>query len=290
MRNNWDDVYQGQEIILDALKGIEVLIFGGGTAIHRAVLSNERRESEDIDFFIDHYCGIGESSLHAGTIKNALMNSEKISILNYLITEEEKSHRFFCVCNGSDEVIKVELLDFTAGRFGDTHFISADLFPKVENAYNLILYKMKELCDRQDTIKDLYDLYFLFREHTEPIQIKDLLMDLQLKFKGITGYDYGVIEIVKALDAKNRAWDIIEKNVFNTRSEDIAKAIYDFRDELREAFLDESVEFALSHRHYIQNKTAVYGFEITPLEYLDVVEPNPFIAALAAEFIQHKTK
>lgn len=286
MRNNWCEVYKGQEIILDALKGLELLIFGGGTAIHRAVLSKERRESEDIDFFIDHYCGIRESSMYAGAIRNALINSKKVSILNYLITEEEKSHRFFCICDGSDEIIKVELLDFTGGRFGDVNFISSELFPRVENIYNLILYKMKALCDRKDTVKDLYDLFFLFREYEKPIPIKELLMDLQLKFKGTTGYDYGVSEIIKALDAKNRAWDIIEKNVFNMRSEDIAKAVYNFRDELREAFLDESTEITLSYRDYIQNKTAMYGFEITALEYLDVVEPNPFIAALATEFIQ----
>lgn len=46
MRNDCEAVYQGQELILNVCKEIDPLIFAGGTAIHRCVLSKERRESE----------------------------------------------------------------------------------------------------------------------------------------------------------------------------------------------------------------------------------------------------
>jgi predicted nucleotidyltransferase component of viral defense system len=285
MRNDWSAVYHTQDRILDALKGIEPLIFGGGTAIHRVVLSSERRESEDLDFFIDHHGGVSESTALAALIRNTLNNDSRIDILNYHYRCEEQSHRFTCLCEGSDEVVKLELLDFTAGRFHDLSFIVSPLYPKTENSYNLILYKMKALCDRHDTVKDLFDLYFLFRERQEPIKIKDLLIDLELKFRATTGYEYGVKEIIKALEAKYRSWDIIEKNLFGCTSAEIADAVYGFRDELIEALIDPDV-LTLEHSHndYIKKQLLKYGGEITPKEYIDIVEPNSFIEKLTKEY------
>jgi hypothetical protein len=181
----------------------------------------------------------------------------------------------------------VELLDFTGGRFGDDSFVTSPLYPKTENAYNLILYKMKALCDRQDTVKDLYDLYFLFREYSKPIKIKDLLIDLELKFKATTGYDYGVKEILKALEAKYRNWDIIEKNVFGCTSIEISDAVYGFRDELVEAFINpNSLTLSLSHHDYINNQLTKLDSGITAKEYIDVIEPNRFIEHIVKEFIE----
>jgi predicted nucleotidyltransferase component of viral defense system len=287
MRNDWSAVYQAQNTILDTLKKIEPLIFGGGTALHRVVLSRERRESEDLDFFIDHHGGVSESSALAALIRNVFNEDARIEVLNYHYRPEEQSHRFTCICEGSDEVIKVELLDFTGGRFGDDSFVTSPLYPKTENAYNLILYKMKALCDRQDTVKDLYDLYFLFREYSKPIKIKDLLIDLELKFKATTGYDYGVKEILKALEAKYRNWDIIEKNVFGCNSIEISDAVYGFRDELVEAFINpNSLTLSLSHHDYINNQLTKLDSGITAKEYIDVIEPNRFIEHIVKEFIE----
>ena len=61
----------------------------------------------------------------------------------------------------NDEIIKIELLNFTCCRLKDFSFINSDIF-RTENLYNLLLYKLKALCDRPDTIKDLFDLYFSY--------------------------------------------------------------------------------------------------------------------------------
>lgn len=286
MRNDWGAVYRGQELILDVCRDIEPLIFGGGTAIHRCVLSKERRESEDIDFFVDHICGSSESSRYAMEMRKVLTAHPQINVINYDFRPEEKSHRFACIVEGSDEVIKVELLDFTGGRFSDESFVASSLYPRVENSYNLILYKLKALSDRTDTIKDLYDLYFLFREHKTPIDTRTLFFDLDMKFKAATGYSYGVAEILKALEAKHRNWDIIPKNVCNSDTDLISAAIFDFRDELVNALTDPYIEqIDLSHEQYITNKIEALDFHPTIEEYLDVIEPNSFISTLAKESV-----
>lgn len=286
MRNDWAAVYRGQELILDVCKGIEPLVFGGGTAIHRCVLSKERRESEDIDFFIDHLCGVSESNRYAVEMRKAFTTHKQINVINYDFRPEEKSHRFACIVEGSDEVIKVELLDFTGGRFTDESFVKSALFPRVENSYNLILYKLKALSDRTDTIKDLYDLYFLFREHKTSIDTRTLFFDLDMKFQAATGYDYGAGEILKALEAKHRQWDIIPKNVFGSSTDLISAAIYDFRDELVNVITDPYIEqIDLSHEQYIKKQIDALDFDTTIEEYLDVIEANSFVSALVKESI-----
>lgn len=286
MRNDWAAVYRGQELLLNVCRGIEPLIFGGGTAIHRCVLSKERRESEDIDFFVDHLCGSGESSRYAIEMRKAFTAHEQINVINYDFRPEEKSHRFACIVQGSDEVIKVELLDFTGGRFSDEVFVKSPLFPRVENSYNLILYKLKALSDRTDTIKDLYDLYFLFRENKTPIDTRTLFFDLEMKFKAATGYDYGAGEILKALEAKHRQWDIIPKNTGDSYTDLISAAIYDFRDELVNVITDPFIEqIDLSYERYVKNKIEALDFETTVEEYLDIIEANSFVSALVKESI-----
>jgi hypothetical protein len=182
----------------------------------------------------------------------------------------------------------VELLDFTGGRFCDESFVDSPLFPRVENRYNLILYKLKALSDRTDTIKDLYDLYFLFREDKTPIDTRTLFFDLDMKFKAATGYSYGVAEIVKALEAKHRKWDIIPKNVFDANIDLISRAIYDFRDELVDALTDPYIEqIDLSHERYVNNRIEALDFETTIEEYLDVIEANNFVLELVKEYYRN---
>lgn len=279
MRNDWNAVYVGQDAILEACKDIKPLIFGGGTAIHRCVLSEQKRESEDVDFFIDHPCRNDELNLYAIEIRKALEKTGKLKIINYNFKTEEKSHRFLCQHNDSDEIIKIDLLNFTGGRFKDTSFIHSKLFSHIENKYNLILYKLKALSDRQDTVKDLYDLYFLFRELDFPVNIKEMFIDLEMKFEATTGYKYSPDRIVEALKAKHRQWDIISKNTFGLHDDIVANAIYDFRDDFVEALINPSTtELNLSYDQYIANRINSVDFNITEDEYIDIVEPNMFIA------------
>ena len=77
--------------------------------------------------------------------------------------KDEKSWRMFFDFNDNDEIIKIELLNFTYARLEDLSFKNEDIF-KTENLYNLLLYKLKALCDRPDTIKDLFDIYFILRD------------------------------------------------------------------------------------------------------------------------------
>lgn len=278
-RNNWQDVYKNQNALLHALSSIEPLIFAGGTEIHRVALMQARRESEDLDFFMEKFVSISESTKIADLIRKSILLMENCSIINY-IANEDGTHRFFCQFDDNDEIIKIELLNFTGGRFFNLDYIKNPLFSRCENIYNLILYKIKALCDRHDTIKDLYDLFFLFREYKQEIPLRMLLADLSFKFKPTTSYNYGEKEIVEALMSKNRMWDIHEINIFDSHRDVIKEAIYAFRDELYLDIVDkESDSINLSWESYLQKKISMYDFALSPYEYLDTFEENSFAAA-----------
>jgi hypothetical protein len=78
------------------------------------------------------------------------------------IYTEDGTHRIFCTIVGLEELIKIELLNFTADRLGDLTYIKHEDFPRIENYYNLLLYKLKAFCDRTDTIKDIFDISIFF--------------------------------------------------------------------------------------------------------------------------------
>lgn len=186
---------------------------------------------------------------------------------------EDGTHRIFCGVEGSDEVIKLELLNFTTDRFGDLSFVVNEDFPRIENAYNLLLYKLKALCDRTDTIKDLFDIYFLFKL-LKPINLKQMLLDLEFKFLETTGYVYNSETLINALNIIRR-WDIVlagEAEVHFAMKEVIMTFQNDFANTLLLA--PEHLDF--SYESYVKRKLEENVCESVE-EYLSFYEENAFL-------------
>jgi hypothetical protein len=268
-RKNWEEVYKNQTTLLSVVKDVDDIFLGGGTAIQRFVSSFQARESDDLDFFLP----VNDSKLAAQKvveIKKALVKNN-VSIENYV--NLSGTHRFVCKLQDSDERIKLELLDCTTTRFCED-FIFSEHYPRIENPYELILYKLKALHDRQDTIKDLFDLYFLFREYQgEPISQKQLFMDLQMKFEASTGYVYSEAHVIQALEAKHRQWDIVLRQINNIHEHDIASAIEVFKESLLTQIKDSTFEhFQLTYEDManLENSVDVETF----FEY---IETNIFV-------------
>jgi len=205
MLRNWNEVYQNQKVILTTIQNIDEIFLAGGTAVQCYLLPEKYRESEDLDFFISHEMETREFASLSRKIITALGGNKDLHSIRHIKTEDG-THRIFCNVGDSDEIIKIELLNFTADRLGDLTYISHEDFPRIENHYNMLLYKLKALCDRTDTIKDLFDIYFLFKQ-LEPISLKGMLLDLELKFLETTGYVYNIESLVAALKITRR-WDI----------------------------------------------------------------------------------
>ena len=122
LSRDWVEVYAGQKIILNVLIDIEELFLAGGTAIQCYLLPKKWRESEDLDFFVDHELSPKESATLTRKMINTLQKDSRILDIRHIYTEDG-THRLFCTLVDMDEVIKVELLNFTAARFGDTAYI-----------------------------------------------------------------------------------------------------------------------------------------------------------------------
>ena len=167
---NWAEVYKNQKIILKILQPIDEIFLAGGTAVQCYLLPQKYRESEDLDLFVAYELSSKECAKLARIIIENLSKSKKIGNIRHKRIEDG-THRIFCSIKDSDEIIKLELLNFTADRFGELEFVTDVDFPRIENAYNLLLYKLKAFCDRTDTIKDLFDIYFLFKV-LKPINLK----------------------------------------------------------------------------------------------------------------------
>ncbi len=280
---DWKEVYTGQKIILEILSGMEEIFLGGGTALQCYVLSKKWRESEDLDFFLDHELTKKESAKISRHMVKRLEDNNTINEVRHVYTEDG-THRLFCSVTGIDEIIKVELLNFTADRFGDKRFIDHKDFPRIENHYNLLLYKLKALCDRTDTIKDLFDIYFLFKE-LEPLKIKTLFLDLEMKFLETTGYVYSVQRVVNALQISRR-WDIV-----TTENREMVypmkEAIRNFQNDFSYALLDATIEILdFSYASYLKDK--VLQFDCDNAEnYLSFYEENAFVEKECREWLLH---
>jgi len=272
-RNDWGKVYENQKKILSVFSDIEDIFLGGGTAVQCYTLSKPYRESEDLDFFADHEMGTKESAI----VKRLMVDRLRkvgITILNDVFTEQ-KTHRISCEFEDNDEVIKIELLDFTAERYGDLNFIVHPDFPRIENNYNLLLYKLKALCDRTDTIKDLFDIYFIFKDLGE-INQRDMLMDLKLKFEETTGYVYSEKELLVALDVEQRNWDIVPTAITKKYWHSIQTAVDGFRKEFQKTLLNPDLEtMDFTYKTYLKKEAEEAG--VTQEDFLDVFETNPFI-------------
>ena len=128
----------------------------------------------------------------------------EVSIEQSRWIKDEGSYRLCCRFEDNEEIIKVELLNFTCSRLKDTVFISESF--RTENPYNLMLYKLKALCDRPDTIKDLFDLYFIFRR-LPVLDAEEVIADLNTKFEKAIGIRYEKAHLIRALEHRLK-WDI----------------------------------------------------------------------------------
>ena len=186
---------------------------------------------------------------------------------------EDGTHRIFCGVEGSSEIVKVELLNFTTDRFGELEFVLHEDFPRIENAYNLLLYKLKALCDRTDTIKDLFDIYFLFKI-LEPINLKQMLLDLEFKFLETTGYVYNTETLINALNITRR-WDIVL--IGNEKSHYAMKeAIVSFQNDFANTLLLAPKELDFSYEHYVKKKMEENDCD-SVADYLSFFEENAFL-------------
>lgn len=274
-RQKWEDVYKNQNQILSSLGGVDKIFLGGGTAIQRFHSSSQYRESDDLDFFLPSYDSQAYLSA-AISIKKELENSG-IKIEN--VVNDYGVYRFICKVPANEERVKVELLNCTAERFGKSYVKDA-LFQRIENKYDLILYKLKALHDRQDTIKDLFDLYFLFKENKNLISQKKLFMDLRMKFEASTGYIYNEKHVIEALSAKYRKWDIVLRDIEGIEKTWIESAIEEFRIE----FLSQILDANLQHFELRFEDTKKRDTLISLDDYYEYVEINPFITHAYSSF------
>lgn len=276
-RKSWDEVYKNQASLLGMLKDIDDIFLGGGTAIQRFISSFQVRESDDLDFFLP----TSDQKLAAQKaleIRKTLVKNS-VQIENYI--NADGVHRFICKLQDSDERIKLELLDCTTARFHE-EFISNIYYPRIENSYELILYKLKALYDRQDTVKDLFDLYFLFREYQgNMISQRELFMDLQMKFEASTGYVYSESDIIHALEAKYRQWDIVLRSFDNIYESEIVEAIEQFRD----SFLIQIKDSTLEYFYLTYEDMAKQENEVDIETFYECIEPNRFITYAYRQYI-----
>jgi len=269
---NWDEVYANQKIVLQTLQEIDEIFLAGGTAVQCYLLSKKYRESEDLDFFVESEMSSKESAKLARSIIKRLGQNGQLHTVRHKHTEDG-THRIFCAVEGSREIIKIELLNFTTDRFGDLTFREHEDFPRIENPYNLLLYKLKALCDRTDTIKDLFDIYFLFKI-IEPINLKQMLLDLEFKFLETTGYVYNTETIINALNITRR-WDIV------LTGDDVLhyamkEAIVAFQNDFATQLLLAPEELDFSYERYIREKMEANGCEKLD-DYLSFFEENAFL-------------
>ena len=281
LNRNWVEVYQGQRVILEILSCIDNIFLAGGTALQCYLLPKKRRESEDLDFFIDHELSTKEAATLSREMIKRLRENSRISDVRHIYTEDG-THRLFCTVIGLDELIKVELLNFTADRLGDLAYVEHTDFPRIENYYNLLLYKLKAFCDRTDTIKDIFDIYFLFKE-LEPIEIKKLFLDLELKFLETTGYVYSVQSVVNALKIPRR-WDIILTEEMSMQVA-MKKAIEEFQEDFASVLLDtETDRLDFTYKTYLQEKVSAFNCDSVE-NYLSFYEKNAFVEQECREYV-----
>ncbi len=270
-RDDWNAVYINQDRILKALKELENVIFlAGGTGLQRFILPRAYRYSEDLDFFFPTLQKKNQVFMIGKKIEDLISKVPGILIENSYWVREERAYRLWCRFEDNDEIIKVELLNFTCDRLKDTHFIKT-LF-KTENLYNLLLYKLKALCDRPDTIKDLFDIYFILRDLSY-IEIDELIKDLNIKFENAINLRYERQDIIWALK-KDLKWDIEIANI--SYPYDLKEEIDSFKVSLCNVFENEKIlDFSYSTR--IKRNALKYDIdEKTYLELIDILEDNAF--------------
>jgi len=272
-RDNWEAVYINQDRILEALKELDSDVFlAGGTGLHRFVLSKPYRHSEDLDFFFPTLRIKDEANRVAEKMMKAIENVPKIKLEDKRWLKDEQAYRVWYSFEDNDEIVKMELLNFTCARLYDRAFIDKNTPFPTENLYNLLLYKLKALCDRPDTIKDTFDLYFILRDMPK-LSIEKVITDINLKFEEAIGIRYDRKDIVKALK-HNLKWDIEigdTKHLYDLQSE-----IDEFQNLLKDAMEKEEI-LDFSYESRIMKRVKFFDLDrVSYLELMDVLEDNAF--------------
>jgi len=270
-RDDWQAVYRNQDRILNGLKSLEDKIFlAGGTGLQRFVLPRLYRHSEDLDFFFSTYQEKSQALAIGTKIEELIQNIQGASIEQSRWIKDEGAYRIWCYFDDNEEIVKVELLNFTCGRLKDTKFIKEPF--KTENIYNLLLYKLKALCDRPDTIKDLFDLYFLFRK-LPAIKIEELIIDINTKFEKAIGIRYEKKHLIRSLE-HNLKWDIEIANI--NHPHDLKLEIKSFQDKMLD-ILQKDKELDFSDTTRIKHNAAKYNLdEKSYIDLIEVLDENAF--------------
>ena len=272
-REDWDAVYLNQDKILNSLNGLKSNIFlAGGTGLHRFVLRKPYRYSEDLDFFFPHLVKNKEMLAAVNEVTDRISSLPGVNIDEVRYLKEERAFRLWCSFKENDEIVKIEFLNFTCDRFGKDTFITKNVPFKTENLYNLLLYKVKALCDRPDTIKDLFDLYFIF-QNLSAISIEQVLEDINAKFVDAIGIRYEKSNILQSLQ-HDLKWDIEigEIEYFY----DLQIEINTFWVQLKETIENEEI-FDFSYQKRIEKRSKIFNLDISSyLELIDVLEENNF--------------
>ncbi|MDN5063902.1 nucleotidyl transferase AbiEii/AbiGii toxin family protein [Aliarcobacter butzleri] len=270
-RDNWNDVFDNQDKILKQLKPLEDKIFlAGGTGLQRFVLPQAYRHSEDLDFFFTSLNTKEEIDGIKNKILELMLQIPDAKLENIKWIKDEKAYRMFYSFKDNDEIIKIELLNFTCCRLKDLTFGNNDIF-RTENIYNLLLYKLKALCDRPDTIKDLFDLYFILRDLKE-VDIKTLIEDINKKFEDAIGIKYSKDNIISSLNHRLE-WDIeIGEHINHLHG--LKLEIDLFQKELKNVFLQNDI-LDFSYHTKIKNKALEFGLDKN--DYIDAIEDNQFL-------------
>lgn len=272
-REDWDAVYLNQDRILNSLKGLESDMFlAGGTGLHRFVLAKPYRHSEDLDFFFPVLRDNEEVASVVKQITDRIASIPGATIEEIRRIKEERAFRLWCSFEDNDEIVKVEFLNFTCKRFGEDDFITQNVPFKTENLYNILLYKLKALCDRPDTIKDLFDLYFIFRD-LPPLSVEQVISDLNAKFEDAIGIRYKKSHILQALE-HDLKWDIEIGEIEHLY--DLQSEVNAFQGYLKEAIANEEI-FDFSYQKRINQRAKVFDLDTSNyLELIDVLEENSF--------------
>jgi len=274
-RDNWGAVYTNQDKILDAFKGLETDMFlAGGTGLHRFVLPRPYRHSEDLDFFFPTMRSRSEAERTADQIIRIITAIPGATLEDKRWVKEEQAFRMWYRFDDNDETIKIELLNFTSDRLRNTTYITDGIPFRTENLYNLLLYKLKALCDRPDTIKDLFDLYFITRS-LSPVPMETVIEDLNKKFEPSIGIRYERGDIAKALRHRLQ-WDIEIGDIEHLH--DLQGEISTFQSSLHEVIQHKSV-LDFSYQSRIEKRAEKFDLDVTSyVEIVDVLEENSFWA------------
>ena len=270
-REDWLTVYINQDRILHGLKSLENEIFlAGGTGLQRFILPRAYRHSEDLDFFFPAYVEKSRALATGEKIVELIGKIPGTSIEQSRWIKDEGAYRLWCLFDDNEEVVKVELLNFTCARLKDTAFVPEPF--KTENPYNLMLYKLKALCDRPDTIKDLFDLYFIFRQ-LPPLKSKEVIANLNAKFEEAIGIRYEKAHLIRALEHRLK-WDIEIADIAHPY--DLKLEIESFQKKLHDALQnDEVLDFSDATR--IKQNAAKFSLdEKGYLELIEVLDENAF--------------